>query len=135
MSTLSNNYSFTKIVVDDLDRTADFYKAVFDYKEFQRVQSDVAGEPMSEIIMVKGASMEGDLPLVIWKWPRRPAPASSDVILGFMTSNVDELVARVPAAGGRIIQAPKDDPEHGVRVGFVADVDGRLIEVVQMLQG
>ena len=82
---------------------------------------------------VKGASMEGDLPLVIWKWPRRPAPASSDVILGFMTSNVDELVARVPAAGGRIIQSPKDDPEHGVRVGFVADVDGRLIEVVQML--
>jgi predicted enzyme related to lactoylglutathione lyase len=62
-----------------------------------------------------------------------PASGACLVILGFMTSNVDELVARVPAAGGKIIQSPKDDPEHGVRVGFVADVDGRLIEVVQML--
>jgi hypothetical protein len=33
----------------------------------------------------------------------------------------------------RHLLSPKDDPEHGVRVGFVADVDGRLIEVVQML--
>ena len=99
----------------------------------QNIVAVASLKEIAGIILVKGASMEGDLPLVIWKWPRRPAPAASDVILGFTTSDVYELVARVPAAGGRIIQSPKDDPEHGVRVGFVADVDGRLIEVVQML--
>ena len=33
MSTLSNNYSFTKIVVDDLDRTADFYLSLIHISE------------------------------------------------------------------------------------------------------
>jgi predicted enzyme related to lactoylglutathione lyase len=128
-----SNYGFTKIVVGDLERTAAFYAAVFDYREFQRVQSDVAGEPIEEIIMVRGAGMEGEVSLVVWKWPLRRAPRDSDVILGFVTSDVDAVVARAPAAGGKVIQPPRDQPEHGVRVGFIADVDGRLIEVVQVL--
>lgn len=128
-----SNYGFTKIVVGDLDRTADFYKTVFDYRELQRVQSDVAGEPIEEVIMVRGPGMQGEVTLVVWKWPQRPAPRESDVILGFITSDVDAVVARAPAAGGKVIQPPRDQPEHGVRVGFIADVDGRLIEVVQML--
>lgn len=128
-----SNYGFTKIVVGDLERTAAFYKAVFDYRELQRVQSDVAGEPMDEIIMVRGEDMGGEVTLIVWKWPNRPAPKESDVILGFITSDVDTVVARAQAAGGKVVQMPRNQPEHGVRVAFIADVDGRLIEVVQML--
>jgi predicted enzyme related to lactoylglutathione lyase len=128
-----STYAFTKLVVGDLERTADFYKAVFGYREFQRVQSAVAGEPIEEIILVRGADMAGEVTLVIWRWPGRPAPRDSDVIPGFITADVDDVVARANAAGGRTVQAPRDAPEHGVRVAFVADVDGRLIEVVQLL--
>lgn len=128
-----STYAFTKLVVGDLERTADFYKAVFDYHELQRVQSEVAGEPMEEIIMVRGADMGGEVTLVIWRWTERPAPRDSDVIPGFISTDVDAVVARAVPAGGKVIRAPRDMPEHGVRVGFIADVDGRLIEVVQML--
>lgn len=128
-----STYAFTKIVVGDLERTADFYKAVFDYREVQRVQSEVAGEPMEEIILVRGADMSGEVTLVVWKWPNRPSPRESDVILGFITSDIDTVFERTLAAGGRVVRVPRNMPEHGVRVGFIADVDARLIEVVQVL--
>jgi predicted enzyme related to lactoylglutathione lyase len=128
-----SNYGFTKIVVGDLERTAAFYQAVFDYRQFQRVHADVAGEPIEEIILLRGEDMGGEVTLVVWKWSNRPAPKESDVILGFITSDIETVIARTVPAGGRVVQPARDMPEHGVRVGFIADVDGRLIEVVQML--
>ncbi len=74
------------------------------------------------------------MPLIVWKWPNRPAPAASDAILGFQTADVDALVERVVAAGGAVVDLPHDKPQHGVRVAFAKDPDGRLLELVQMLQ-
>jgi predicted enzyme related to lactoylglutathione lyase len=58
-----STYAFTKLVVGDLERTADFYKSVFDYRELQRVSSAVAGEPIEEIILIRGADMAGEVTL------------------------------------------------------------------------
>jgi predicted enzyme related to lactoylglutathione lyase len=44
---------------------------------------------------------------------------------------IDALCARAIAAGATVAQAVADAPEHGVRVGFLADPEGRLIEVVE----
>lgn len=126
-------FGFTKIIVDDLDRIAAFYEQSMGFRQFQRVNDSVAGEPMEEIILVHGEVMGQSVPLVVWKWPKRPAPAASDAILGFQTQDVDALVAKVVAAGGSVVEAPHDKPEHGVRVAFATDPDGRLLELVQML--
>jgi len=125
-------FGFTKIIVDDLDRVAAFYEQALGLRQLQRVHDSVAGEPMEEIIMAHG-EMGQSVPLVVWKWPNRAAPAASDVILGFQTDDLDALVAKVVAAGGTIVDAPNDKPEHGVRVAFAADPEGRLLELVQML--
>ena len=126
-------FGFTKIIVDDLDRIAAFYEQTMGFRQFQRVHSSVAGEPMEEIILVHGEGMGQSVPLVVWKWLNRPAPTASDVILGFQTKDVDALVAKVAAAGGSVVEAPREDAEHGVRVAFVKDPDGRLLELVQLL--
>ena len=126
-------FGFTKIIVDDLDRIAAFYEQAMGFRQFQRVHDSVAGEPMEEIILVHGEGMGQSVPLVVWKWPNRAAPAASDAILGFQTKDVNALVAKVVAAGGSVVDAPNDKPEHGVRVAFATDPDGRLLELVQML--
>lgn len=126
-------YGFTKIVVDDLDRMAAFYQQVFGYRQLQRVHSAVAGEPIEEIILVQGEGWGQSLPLIVWKWSQRSAPAGSDAILGYQSGDVDALVARVVAAGGTVVDAPHDMPEHGVRVAFARDPDGRYLELVQPL--
>jgi lactoylglutathione lyase len=131
--TNDTQYGFTKIVVDDLDRMAMFYQQVFGYRQLQRVNAAVAGEPIEEIILVQGENYGEGLPLIVWKWTQRPAPAASDAILGFQTANVDALVDRVLTAGGSVVDPPHDQREHGVRVAFAKDPDGRYLELVQIL--
>ena len=126
-------FGFTKIVVDDLDRIAGFYQTTMGLREFQRLKGKIADEAFEEIILIHGERMGESVPLIVWKFPNRKPPAASDSILGFQTRDVDALVTRIVAAGGSVVQAPKDAPAHGVRVAFTMDPDGRLLELVQML--
>jgi len=127
------SFSFTKIIVDDLERIADFYKHTMDFREYQRHEDEVAGEAIEEIILIHGEEMGQGVPLIIWKFPDREPPVASDCILGFQTTDIDMLVDKGVAAGGTLVQTPWNDLEHGVRVAFMKDPDGRLLELVQLL--
>ena len=73
-------------------------------------------------------------PLILLTWLDRDAPPQGEVILGFTTSDIDELFTRVQAAGGSVREAPRDPSVGGpMLVGFVTDPEGHLAEVVQML--
>ena len=127
-------FSFTKIIVDELDKPAAFYKTVFGMRELARIQDALTPERLiEEIILTLADDMASEPPLVLFKFLGEPAPAASDVILGFIVPDVDATVERALNAGGKVVRAPKDQPEHGVRVAFATDCDGRLLEIVQML--
>jgi catechol 2,3-dioxygenase-like lactoylglutathione lyase family enzyme len=113
---------------------ASFYTEVYGLNALQRVQAQIGAEPIDEIIMGPGQQMSAES-LVMLKYLNRPAPPRGEVILGFITADVAALVKRVRAAGGRVLEEPRDMPEHGVRVTFVTDPEGHLAEVVQMLGG
>jgi predicted enzyme related to lactoylglutathione lyase len=128
---MADHFSFTKLLVNDLEASAAFYKAVTGVEELTRVQSNIAGREIDEIIFK--ATAEGAASFVLLKFVGAPKPVNDEVILGFVTPDVDAFVKRALAAGGKVTQEPYDNVEHGVRVGFVEDVEGHLIEVVQML--
>ena len=67
------------------------------------------------------------------KFADQASPVSNEVIVGFQTADVDAFVERALQAGGKLVDPVKDLPEHGVRVGFVSDIEGHLIEVVELL--
>ena len=124
--------SFTKLLVNDLEKTAAFYKAVAGISEQHRVQSSIAGRTISEIIFEP--PYQGAASFILLKFLDAPKPTNDEVILGFVTDDVDAFVERSEANGGTVVEAPIDQPQHGVRVAFVTDVEGHLIEVVQLLQ-
>jgi len=124
------HFSFTKVVVGDLEACAAFYAQVFGLQEQYRVSSEVAGRPMDEILYAGTAPGAGTFILLCFP-DAEAAPAG--VIPGFVTDEIDAVFARAVAAGGSVAQAAADMPEHGHRVGFLADPEGRLIEVAQRL--
>ena len=130
--TQKSTFSFTKLVVGDLDKCAAFYTEVCGLVEQGRVDADISGAPISEILF--DPSYPGGPTFVLFKFLDRPAPTPGEIILGFITPDVEAVVARAHKAGGKIIQAVRSDPDHGVKVAFVTDVEGRLIEVVELLQ-
>jgi predicted enzyme related to lactoylglutathione lyase len=126
-----DSFSFTKLIVGDLDRAAAFYKDVCGLTEQARVSDALGGRAISEIIFAP--TSPGGASFILLAYPDTRKPASSEVILGFATPDVDAFAERVRAAGGTILEEPTSRPEHGVRVAIVKDIEGHLIEVVQIL--
>jgi catechol 2,3-dioxygenase-like lactoylglutathione lyase family enzyme len=127
------HFSFTKLGVCDLEKTAAFYREVCGLVEWQRVQSEhsaSSGGPMREISFYPTAAGGGSLTLI--HYPDAPGPVHGELILGFTTPDLDAFLARAERAGGRIARTITEMPEHGVRVAFVLDPEGHKLEVVQL---
>jgi lactoylglutathione lyase len=66
----------------------------------------------------------------------RPDPPAANAVHGynhacFRVDDLDAAYERVISHGGTGVWTPRDSPEPGVRMAFVADPDGNLIELVQ----
>jgi predicted enzyme related to lactoylglutathione lyase len=76
---------------------------------------------------------DGGAMFVLVKFHGAPAPQSTDVLLGFRTDDIEAFCDRLTAAGGRVTQDILTVAEHGVKVAFAADVEGNVLEVLQLL--
>jgi len=123
------HFGFTKLQVGDLEKCAAFYKAACELTEATRVDTESAGRKLSEILFEPTAP--GGATFVLIHYYDSPAPVSGELILGFTTPDIEAFVARASAAGGSVERAPYAIPEMKLRVAFVRDVEGHLIEVIQ----
>lgn len=126
------HFGFTKLLVQDLEKSAKFYSEVCGLTELVRVDAAIAGRPISEIMF--NPTGEGAAMFVLLKFMDTDDAQGHDVILGFQTDDVVAFVERAVAAGGQIVDPVTDNPDHGVKVGFVRDPEGHLIEVVQVME-
>jgi len=131
VNALDVHFGFTKLVVADLEKSVAFYRAVCGVKETGRVDAAIAGRKISEVLFAPTAN--GGATLVLLAFHDAPKPASGEVILGAITRDIDAFFARALAAGGSVVEAAHEMAELKIRVGFVADAEGHLIEVVQPL--
>jgi predicted enzyme related to lactoylglutathione lyase len=122
-------FAFTKLVVGDLDRCAAFYEAVAGVKPQARVQGNVAGRPITEVIYEP--TNNGGASLVLMAYDDTPTPASGEIVVGFSSPDAQAFVDRALAAGGTVVEALRDAPAHSLKVAFVADPEGHLIEVIE----
>lgn len=128
---MADHFGFTKLVVHDLERSAAFYKAVCGITEQGRVDAKIEGRRIREIMF--NATAQGGGTFVLLTFPDEPAVPPSEVILGFITKDLKGFIDRVRKAGGTVTQDMASQPEHGVKVAFVRDIEGHLIEVVELL--
>jgi predicted enzyme related to lactoylglutathione lyase len=129
----SANAAFTKLVVRDLERMADFYREAYGLHPVQRVRGERIGcEEIDEIMLsADPAALFGSLVLLAYV-ARGPSP-TGEVILGFTTDDLPALLERVCAAGGAVLAPIQEMPERKLRVAFATDPEGHLAEIVQLL--
>ena len=129
----NSGFSFTKLIVSDVDSLYTFYNRVFGLVEKARVRQGEGEHELDEIIM--GADREGysTTTLVIQRFPNRPIPDRGEATLGFIVDDVDATVEKAKAQGGSVYREAHSQPQHGVKVAFIKDSDGHLIEIVEML--
>jgi predicted enzyme related to lactoylglutathione lyase len=130
---MSASFGFTKLVVDDVEKMAAFYRDVYGLHAVNRVRGEsVGGEEIDEIMLSADPNAQWSSFVVLKYLGRAPSP-SGEVILGFTTDDLPALLERVTKAGGRIHAATKELPHLGVRVAFATDPEGHLAELVQVI--
>lgn len=122
---------FMKLVVQDLDKVAAFYGAVCGLIEEAQADADIAGRPIRELYFKSDPPGTGNFTLT--KFLDVEKSATESVILGFIAHDIHRFVGDAVAAGGVVVMAVQADPDHGVYVAFVKDVEGNLVEVVQLM--
>jgi catechol 2,3-dioxygenase-like lactoylglutathione lyase family enzyme len=80
------HFGFTKLVVQDLEKAAAFYKEVCGLTELARVSAGVNDRKIDEIMF--NPTGEGAATFVLFKFLDRAAPAKEEVILGFQTPDL-----------------------------------------------
>lgn len=130
----ANHFSFTKVLVKDLDKLAAFYTTVFGFRQVERLIANAGpgiGE-IEEILLSMSGGIGGEPPLVLFKLLEKPAPKDTDTILGLMVSNLDDVLKRLSAAGGSVVSDSPEQPLTVAKCAFARDPEGRLLEIVQM---
>ena len=130
MTRPNNQFQYTKLIVHDLDRTAAFYRNVCGLVELMRVDEKVAGRSITEIVF-KGTGDDPYASLMLLKFHDAPNPSNDEVMLAYVSDDVVAFLKRVRAAGGTVAEEIRVVPENGVKVAFVRDVEGHLIEVIE----
>ena len=128
-ATTAPQFAFTKLVVADLDKSAAFYRDVFGLTESGRIESDIAGRAIEEIMFAPTST--GGATFVLLRYVDSDTPAAGELILGFLTSDIDALMTKAVDAGGAVLRDAQLHADLGVRVGFVTDLEGHVVEVVQ----
>jgi predicted enzyme related to lactoylglutathione lyase len=121
----SRHFGFTKLVVADLERSAAFYESALQLVRTRRVDFAGGAELLYEPTAPGGAMF------VLIHYDDAPKPASGELVLGFHTDDIAALVERVQGAGGMVDRAPYAIPEMKLRVAFVRDVEGHVIELLE----
>ncbi|MEV1248660.1 VOC family protein [Nonomuraea sp. NPDC050022] len=120
-------FSFTKLLVGDLEAEAAFYSTVLGLAVRHRVAGGEGQRPYEEIILGSAGGEEPSLVLL----RREVAPQPGEAVLGFTVGDVDQVVRAAEAAGGVVRSGPRDMPQAGLRVAQVEDPEGHLVELVQ----
>ena len=126
-------FSFTKLIVHDLERMAAFYGEVYGLHAVNRVRGEsIGGEEIDEIMMSPDPNAQWSS-LVLLKYLGRASSPNGEVILGITTDDLPALLERVKKAGGGVTAPIKEMPELKIRVAFATDPEGHLAELVQVL--
>lgn len=129
----ARHLAFAKIVTGDLALLETFYQAAFGMRVTGRVTAGVGDGALEETILAMGEG-EGS-PLILIRYPNLPVPAAGELVVGLGVEDVAASVEAALSAGGTLVIAPVDATEHGVRLAFVKDPEGHMVELIQPLGG
>jgi catechol 2,3-dioxygenase-like lactoylglutathione lyase family enzyme len=122
---------FTKLVVEDIDGMSKFYRALCGFEEEERGDAKIGGHPIREVHFRSDPPGTGTFTLTKFLDARRPITQA--IILGFIAPNMNQFVERALKAGATLVEPVTSQPEHGVKFAFVKDIEGNLIELVELL--
>jgi predicted enzyme related to lactoylglutathione lyase len=128
--TQDTDFMFTKLQVKDLDKAVAFYVSVVGLVEMNRVEAEIAGRKVSEVVFMP--TYPGGPMFILAQFHDTQTHAANELILGLATKDIAGFIARAEQAGGRVLEQPREVPGMGgMRVAFVTDPEGHVLQLSQ----
>lgn len=128
--TQDTDFMFTKLQVKDLDSAVLFYSSVVGLVEMNRVEADITGRKISEVVFMP-TYPSGPM-FILAQFHDTETPAANELILGLATTDIAAFIARAEQAGGRVLEPAREVPGMGgMQVAFVADPEGHVLQLSQ----
>ena len=124
-------YAFTKIIVADLAAMERFYCDTLGLRVQARIAVDKPGYVIRETVLVVGES--GTL-LNLVQHLDRPCPAPGEAVVGLSVDDMDAVIDAATGAGGSVVAPPVDIPDHMLKIAYIADPEGHMLELLQPLR-
>jgi lactoylglutathione lyase len=122
--------------VHDLEAAADWYCAAFGYTR----ELDLRVDPIDLDIVMLIHRTHGDRLELLHRTGSTPGLRAADPAgaalsqafghVAFDVADLDATFERVVGLGARPVLTPRPSPEPGVRMAFVADPEGNLVELL-----
>jgi len=125
-------FSFTKIVVADLDRALPFYRDAIGLRLLSRFIEAQGEYAQEEAVLAVPGRKDGPM-LMLIRYLDKPAPAPGAAWMGFSVDDLAGTVEAVEQSGGKVVVAAQDVPQYKLRAAVVADPEGHLIELTTPL--
>lgn len=122
--------------VRDLDKAAQWYCEAFDYARELDLRVDAIDLDIVMLIhRTHGDRLEllyrpGSTPGLRASHPAEAALNQAFGHIAFDVADLDATFERVVGLGARPVMPPQQSPEPGVRMAFVADPEGNLVELL-----
>jgi lactoylglutathione lyase len=121
--------------VADLDAAERWYCVAFGMRPELRLRVDPIDLDIAMIINADGFRVELLHRPGLAAGPHPGDPAAAALVPGFShlafdVADLDGEHARLVAHGAREVMTPRPSPEAGVRMSYLADPDGNLVELV-----
>jgi catechol 2,3-dioxygenase-like lactoylglutathione lyase family enzyme len=129
------------VQVADLAAAADWYCAAFELERELELRVD----PIDlDIVMLRNAQLghrvellrrPGSAPGLRAANPAAAALSECYTHIAFDVADLDSTHMRLLGLGAREVMAPQQSPEPGVRMSYVTDLEGNLVELVERNPG
>ncbi len=128
--TFDMDFMFTKLIVADLAKSAAFYTAAFGLIKMHRLDAEILGRAVSELVFQ--STYAGGPMLILAQFHDAKQAAANELILGFATQDMEACLARVEQAGGTLAEPVREISEANMRVAFLKDPEGHIVQVTQI---
>jgi catechol 2,3-dioxygenase-like lactoylglutathione lyase family enzyme len=116
------------LAVDDLEKSVTFYKAVCGLTEIGRVNAQLGGRDIVEVLFNSG---DGPATFMLLKHARAFKPPVDEAMIFFTTEDIKAFFERAVAHGAKVVDAPLYRADYGVASTLLRDLEGHLFGAIE----
>jgi len=125
-------FALARFKVADLAGLEKFYTRALGFTVTTRADEGEGEQELHEIFLGLGGAQPQ---FALIHYPNQPTPQPGEAMVALIVDDLEATIAAVQAEGGRDVTGVIPVPEYKMKLAFVTDPEGHMIELMQMLGG